>query len=166
MSRLVSDLKQSLMENGFSLVGDEKMKICIETKKYGYFGFEIEKYLARHGIVCEFCDRDFVVMMITPQISVIDLEKLKSDLLSLPRKTAIDEEPPVVGRAERKMTVREAVMSPSCVIDAEKSLGRVLSFANVSCPPAIPIVVCGEVIDEKAIECFKYYGIDKCRVVE
>jgi arginine/lysine/ornithine decarboxylase len=35
----------------------------------------------------------------------------------------------------------------------------------VGCPPAIPIVICGEEIDKKAISAFKYYGIEKCLVV-
>jgi arginine/lysine/ornithine decarboxylase len=57
-------------------------------------------------------------------------------------------------------------LSPSYEIEVEKAIGKVLATANVSCPPAIPILVCGEIIDENAINCFKYYGIQKCRVVD
>ena len=166
MTRLISDAKLLLNKNGFSLIGDEEMKICIASKAYGYYGFEIAEYLTEKGVVCEFYDRDFAVMMFTPEIGADDIDKLVSALICLPKKALIDETPPVVGRPKREMTAREAVMSPSREVRAEEALDRVLSFAGVSCPPAIPIVVCGELIDEKAIECFKYYGIDKCRVVE
>ena len=64
------------------------------------------------------------------------------------------------------MSVREAAFSPSVELDVENACGRVLAVSNVACPPAIPVVVCGERIDEKAIECFKYYGIERCRVVK
>jgi hypothetical protein len=29
----------------------------------------------------------------------------------------------------------------------------------------VPIVVCGERIDEAAVRCFAYYGIESCAVV-
>ena len=165
-SNCVSELKKRLVESGFSLVGDETMKICIETKKYGYYGFEIAEYLKNKNIICEFCDKDHLVMMFTPEICEEEYGLIENALISLPAKGAIEEKPPVAGRSERKMSIREAIMSPSDEIDVEKALGRVLSNAAVSCPPAIPIAVCGELIDERAISCFEYYGIKTCRVVK
>ena len=63
------------------------------------------------------------------------------------------------------MSIREAVLSPSETIPVGKSLGRVLAAATVGCPPAVPIVVCGEIIDQEAIEVFQYYGITSCCVI-
>ena len=164
--RELDELKSLLTQNGFSLIGDEKLKICIETKKYGYFGFEMAELLLKMGISCEFSDRDYLVMMFTPEISANDVKKLSELLLSLPRRSPIDEKTPSVGCPERAMSVREAAFSPSVEVDVENACGRVLAVANVSCPPAIPVMVCGEKIDERAIECFKYYGIERCRVVK
>jgi arginine/lysine/ornithine decarboxylase len=45
-------------------------------------------------------------------------------------------------------------------------VGRVLAAATVGCPPAVPIVVSGERIDESAVACFRYYGIKTCAVVK
>jgi arginine/lysine/ornithine decarboxylase len=162
----VSALKTRLVDVGFSLVGDEPMKICIETKKYGYFGFEIAEYLKENNIICEFYDKDHLVMMFTPEISGEDFTLIEKALTDLPRKGKIEEYPPVVEKTERKMSIREAMMSPSVETEVENALGKVLSNATVSCPPAIPIAVCGELIDENTIELFKYYGIEKCRVVK
>jgi len=64
------------------------------------------------------------------------------------------------------MTFRKAVFSKSIVLPVNQCEGRIIAEFNVACPPAVPILVCGEVIDRKAIECFEYYGIDKCKVVE
>lgn len=162
----VSKLKTKLFENGFSLTGDEKMKICVETKKYGYFGYEVAEYLEENNVVCEFYDKDYIVMMFTPEIGENDIAKLESVLLSLPLKEKIKEKAPSVGRPKREMSVREAIMSPSVEIDVKKALGKVLANANVSCPPAIPIAVCGEIIDVSVIELFEYYGVEKCSVTE
>ena len=43
--------------------------------------------------------------------------------------------------------------------------GLILAAATVGCPPAVPIVVCGERISEDALTCFAYYGIETCCVV-
>ena len=162
----VREMKKRLIENGFALLGDEEMKLCIKAKEYGYFGYEMAEQLAKDGLVCEFCDRDFVVMMLTPELGGEAMDRILHSLLSLPKKERICEVAPRVGRPAVAMSVREAVMSPSCEISADTACGRVLATANVSCPPAIPILVCGERIDEKAIECLRYYGIEKCRVVD
>ena len=68
--------------------------------------------------------------------------------------------------AEHTMTPREAIFSECEVIDVEDAEGRVLADITVGCPPAVPIVVSGERIDENAIKAFKYYGIAKCSVVK
>ena len=159
-------LKQDLKEKGFSLAGDEPMKLCIVPKSYGYTGAELAAYLADKGIVCEFFDKDHLVMMPTPDIEDIELERIKNVLLSLERGEAITQMPPVPTVAQRILPIGEAMLSPSVELDVRECEGRVLADAQISCPPAIPIVVCGERIDSAAIDCFKYYGIDRCKVIK
>jgi arginine/lysine/ornithine decarboxylase len=62
--------------------------------------------------------------------------------------------------------VREALLSPSEVLPVDECIGRIAAAATVGCPPAVPIVVSGEKIDESAAECFKYYGIETCAVIK
>jgi arginine/lysine/ornithine decarboxylase len=64
------------------------------------------------------------------------------------------------------MNVREAVFSNNENISVKDALGRVLSSASVSCPPAVPVAVCGEIIDENTMRAFSYYGIDSIKVVK
>ena len=45
-------------------------------------------------------------------------------------------------------------------------ISRVLADAGVGCPPAVPIAVCGEVLDAAALNAFAYYGITHCTVVK
>ena len=68
--------------------------------------------------------------------------------------------------ASRAMSVRDAAFSASEEVDVDNAVGRVLSAASVGCPPAVPIVMCGEIIDIQATETFKYYGIEKCCVIK
>ena len=64
------------------------------------------------------------------------------------------------------MSIREAVFSESEIIGIKNALGRVCAAPTVSCPPAVPIAVSGEIIDESAIKMFDYYGIEKIEVVK
>ena len=87
-------------------------------------------------------------------------------LFAIPQRNALQEQPPRFHKAEKVMSVRQAVLSAAETLSIEQCEGRVLATATVGCPPAVPILVCGERIDEAAMECFRYYGIESCAVVQ
>jgi arginine/lysine/ornithine decarboxylase len=87
-------------------------------------------------------------------------------MLSIPQKGCINAKAPQFKRLKKQTSIREAAFSPSKCLPAEQCLGRVVAMTSVGCPPAVPIAVAGEVIDENAIECFKYYGIENCNVIK
>ena len=152
--------------SGWGIVGTEPLKLTIATKPYGYYGTEVAQALREQGIEGEFADPDYVVFMITPGIGQAGLDRLERALMALPRKAAILEEPPKFHLPRRVMPIREAAFSESKVIPVEESLGRILASPTVGCPPAVPVVACGERIDEAAMDCFRYYGIRSCTVVK
>ena len=158
-------LKVRLSAKDFPLTGVEPLKITVTAKAYGYTGSELAKLLAGENIICEFADPDHLVLMLTPELGETGLKRLETALLSIPRKEAIREQPPAFSMPRRALSIREATLSPSEVIPVSQSEGRILAAATVGCPPAVPIVVCGEQIDAAAIRCFTYYGIDKCSVM-
>lgn len=162
----ISHLKEALTQHGYDLIGNEELKLTIAPKSYGYTGYELADYLLEQNVVCEFADHDFVVCMITPEISDLNLDLLKDALLKLTKRTPIATFPPLLHAPTQVMSAREAIFSKSYVLPVKDSLGKVLASENISCPPAIPIVVCGEEINESAIELFRYYGISEVRVVE
>ena len=161
----VAALKSRLIAHGFTLVGDEPIKLTLLTKPYGYRGQEMAEILETDGIVCEFADPDHIVFMLTPEVGVEGLARLEKALINLPRQAVIAECPPPMVCPERVLSVREAMLSPSEVLPVEACVGRILAAATVGCPPAVPIVVSGERVDENAVACFHYYGIETCAVV-
>lgn len=158
-------LKKRLKEKGFQLFGNEPLKLTIAPKSYGYTGNELASILAEKGMICEFSDPDFVVIMLTEQIGDEGLEKLESALLRIEEKAPVISFPPKTSSGVKRMTLKEAVFSPCEEISVENAKGRVLSSPAVSCPPAVPVVICGEEINQSAVATFKYYGIEKCLVV-
>ncbi len=158
-------LKQRLKTAGFSLVGQEPLKLTLATKSYGYTGTEIAALLEAQGLVCEFCDPDFLVLMLTPELGCDGLARAEDVLTALPRQNAVCQMPPSLPVPVQACSLRQALLAPSRTLPTGDCLGKVLAQATVACPPAIPVVVCGEVIDEAAIACLAYYGIDTCRVL-
>ena len=165
LSERISALKSALSKHGYTIVGDEPTKLTIAPKGYGYTGEELMNELSRCNIICEFADRDFTVMMFTPEIDSAQTDLLEKALLSLPKKDVIDEICPEIPVCERVLSPREALLAQSKEVDISEALGCVLASASVSCPPAIPIVICGERIDERATDALRYYGTDKVRIV-
>jgi arginine/lysine/ornithine decarboxylase len=163
---MIRGLRDMLTQHGYVLYGDEPLKLTISTKSYGYEGVDFADALRERGAECEFADRDFAVMMLTPETGKDGIARLREALLSIPKRVAITERPPEMGLPERVMSIRDAAMAAKEIIPAKESLGRILSDVSVSCPPAVPVVVSGEQIDEDALRCFDYYGIDTCTVVK
>ena len=159
-------LKALFKAHGYDLYGNEPLKITMQTKAYGYTGEEFAEILSGHGLVCEFSDPDFVVLMFTPELRSEELERIARVLLSIPRRKAIDDTMPLFHKTKRVISLRDAALSLSESVPIDRALGRVCALTCNSCPPAVPIVASGERIDEQAIECFKYYGVKECKVIK
>lgn len=157
-------LKAELSEN-FELYGDEPLKITVKPKKYGYTGDEFSKELIKRGITCEFCDPDFVVLMLTPETGTDGLERLKKAFFDIPKKAGIAACAPYVKKREPVLRLSEALFLPTRKIRSKEAEGLIFGGLNISCPPAVPIVVLGEPIDENTIRLFEYYGIDDVDVI-
>ena len=158
-------IKDRLTRIGYTLVGDECAKITVKTKKYGYRGDEFASILRDRGIECEFSDPDYTVLMLSPENSDEEIGAVERVLFSIPKREEIQSKAPVFSPPFAVMSTRKAMLSPSCECEVKKAEGKVLSQPSVSCPPAIPVLVCGERIDAEAIRVFEYYGIEKCRIV-
>ena len=68
-------------------------------------------------------------------------------------------------RPEKVISPREAVLRCAERMPLDKAEGRICAQAHIGCPPAIPLIVCGERIDREVIENLKYYKkeyIDCC----
>lgn len=167
--KTINTTKKFLKSKGICVLETEPLKIVINTAAAGYTGIETSIEMRKYGIVCEYADKEFTVLMATPENRQEDFNKIKKwacgtflihnkkEKLLLPQ---INLKKPV-----QKMTIRDAAFSPSEIIDAKDSLGRICASETISCPPAIPIAICGEIIDKNMVKLFEIYGIKKICVV-
>ena len=161
----ICEMKGKLETCGYTIIGEEPFKITVSAKEFGYTGDELHDLLRQQNIECEFSDSDFLTMMFTPALTETDLQRAEKALLSVPRKPKIDEKPPALPHPRRSLSIREAMLALTEEIPVEQAASRIFADAQVSCPPCIPIIACGEELDEAAVKCFQYYKISSCRVV-
>ena len=153
-------LKNELQKTGYTLVGDEPLKVTLAAKEYGYSGDELLDLLRAENLECEFSDPDYLVMMVAPETGEEGLNRLKAALQKIPKRDPIRTGPPKLPKPRTAISPSKAMLALTEKVPISQSLGRILADPCVSCPPAIPILVSGERITEEAIRCFAYYGID------
>lgn len=158
--------KVRLCQQGYSLYGREALKLTIQAKPYGYTGNQLAELLRQVKIEPEFADPDYVVLMLSAETDGETLSQIEQALCRIPPQPPIKEDSPAFAPGELVLTIREAVFACSELLPVEQCLGRILAVPTVGCPPAVPILVCGERINRHAIACFAYYGIDHCFVIK
>ena len=168
----LGQLKKELKEAGWLVNDTDPLKITIAASK-GVTGIESAEQLRGEGIECEYVDEDFLVLMTTPENTGEDFENLVQAMHNV---TSADVQEVLSAQAEnrqlcpvrceQKISIREAIFAEQEMIKAEDSLDRICGVPTVGCPPAIPIVVPGEEINEEAVALFKHYGVYTVAVVK
>ncbi len=158
-------LKEELLGNGWQVKSTDPLRITIEAP-VGQSGTALADALRKEQIECEYADEDYLVLMVTEQNPLQDLEHLKRALgKNVPSYENKKKKTSLPGRAVKVLTIREAYFSPGEVLPVENALGKICRMPTATCPPAVPVVVPGERIDRAAVECFAYYGIKFVEVV-
>jgi arginine/lysine/ornithine decarboxylase len=155
----IREIKQKITELGLPLCESEPMKIVINLGK------GLRDHLCNMGVEVEFSDEEYTVLMLTPENSDEDFDRLL-DALSIYKWEKSSLGLYSVRPHERACSIRRAVLSPSETVPVEKSVGRICASPTVSCPPAVPIVISGERITDEDVDIFRYYGINSVRIVK
>ena len=161
----VEAAKKRIAKTGWAFAGSEPMKWTLCPKSMGYTGETLGALLEAQGIYYEFADPDFLVLMPSPE-QPESLTAIEAALATVPPRPAIAQTPPRPHIPQRAMSIRQAMLAPHREIPVAEAQGEILGALQVSCPPAVPIALCGEVIDPQVAEQFRYYGVETCRVVK
>jgi len=164
-------MKEKLLQrDGWKLAGNEPMKLSLCAEGTGRPGEEWSRILRENGIVCEFADQEYVVLMPSAETTEAEWERMEEVLGRIGTDRMRNGKgpscvPPAAPVPEQILSVREAMLAPRETLPVSKAVGRILSDACVSCPPAVPVVIAGERITKEAADCMQYYGIRACDVV-
>ena len=158
----LAELRERLTAAGWRVEPSDPLRVTVAAPR-GVTGQELAGQLRRQGAECEYADRDFLVLMATPENTPEELPQAAAALGQCPGEANPPQLP--LARGERACSIRQAAFAPRETVDAAHSLGRVCGLPTVGCPPAIPIAVSGERITPEALALFAYYGIEQVEVL-
>lgn len=158
----LAELRERLTAAGWRVEPSDPLRVTVAAPR-GVTGQELAGQLRRQGVECEYADRDFLVLMATPENTPEELAHAAAALGQCPGEANPPQLP--LAREERACSIRQAAFAPRETVDAAHSLGRVCGLPTVGCPPAIPIAVSGERITPEALALFAYYGIEQVEVL-
>lgn len=149
---------------GWNIMQSDPLKITIEIPN-GISSFELTQMLHQKKIECEYADQNYIVFMLTPENTKLDFERFVSALGKNPyiykEKDYLSLHP-----TNQILSIREAMFSIPETIPLAEAEDRICRVPTISCPPAIPIAVPGELITKELIATFQYYGITQLDVVK
>ncbi len=166
-SQKVAELCEKINKCGFEAKAWEPLKISVFPNAVGYSGNALADGLREHGVEVEYSDDNAVVMMISPNNSDEDFEKVGVAFEKLHKKSGeflcdvIN-----FSQLDRAMTMRAAVFSEKERVKVDEATGRVCGLTVTTCQPSVPVAVSGEIIDEKIIKILKRYSIFSVDVVK
>lgn len=164
-ARAVEALKADLAAQGWAVAESEPLKVTLHASKRGWRGDALADFLRKNGVECEYADPDDLVLMVSPQNSPEDLEKVRAALAAAGQGSEAPQTPPQMARPRQAMGIRAALLAPAEEVPVAAAAGRVCAAPTVGCPPAVPVVVSGEEISPDAAAVFRYYGIETVRAV-
>ena len=158
-------LKEALSDSGVPVAESDPLRLTIAAHSAGYTGFELASELRAHGTEPEFAGRDHLVMMFTPDVDEAAYKRVAAAFAGFNPRTPRPPLPlPAHGR--RLLTPREALLAGRERIAVNRAAGKVAASVAVSCPPAVPVAVMGELISAENAHLMELYGFTFVDVVK
>ena len=152
----------------------EPLKVTLDAAVLGMTGTELADALRRAANECEYADPRYLVLMFTPENPPRDGKRLLSAMREiiaalpdeLPQPEALQGEfAALEQQLHTRCSIRQAVFAPQERLPVAQAEGRVCAMPTVSCPPAIPIAVSGEVITPAAVRLMQRYHVTEVSVL-
>lgn len=160
------ELKKALKRLGYALYDSDPMRVTVDAAAYGYSGFSLAEELRVRGAECEMCDERYTVLLFSVVQPCADFERLARIFADIPQKSPFFAEPHEILRPQKAMSVREALFAPHETADIRKAAGKICGEIFSPCPPCVPLVMPGEVIDESCVRELLRYGAERIGLVK
>lgn len=160
-------IERSAKNKGLVIPKGERdpVRITLSGKEIGYRGFELADHLRAFGIEPEMFDDERVVLIPSPFNSNRDFIKLDNAINALKERTPLANYRENIEYPKRAMKPRDAYFAKRVSLDVNNSLGKISAETFSPCPPGIPLVIPGEIIDQYTVEILLRNGKEKIDAV-
>ena len=176
LSGRVGEMRELCRRGGIPVIEGgltDPVRLTMRVSSVGISGQRAYEHFWQNGISAEYGDGDYLVLIPTAFHTPEDFERLERQISSLlscqgGANNNSDTESALKTPPKRAdMSIREAaVLSGTSRIDVTQAVGRVAAETACQCPPGVPIVVPGEIIDENIKSLALKAGIFTIDVVE
>lgn len=151
LRKRVNRIKKMFTQKGFrqplGLV--DPVRLTFSAMDLGYTGEEVAEYLRTQGVEPEYADQLWVVLLPTIMNEERDFERLEKALLNLEPRAPLDVRVGRIALPAVAMTPRQALFSPREKVPVVQAVGRIAADVHCPCPPGVPVVMPGEIVDEQ-----------------
>lgn len=148
----------------WALKGGDPLRLTLPLSGSALSAENLYRLLMESGLEPEMCSALGAVLLCAPQTDFLRLSAFADRLCAFPRSSPPPLPPLPLPRAV--MTVREAMLAPSEIVPLSDAEGRAVSSAVAHCPPGVPLVMPGELLDKPTIFFLKSTGISVINVVK
>lgn len=159
-------LKNALRGAGYALRPSDKLRVTVDAAGCGYSGLALAEEMRARGIEPELADEDCVVLLFSTICGGEFFEAVEKRLCGVKIKPARPREIHPILRPEKALNPREAYFSPGETVRLSCAVGRICAEILAPCPPGVPVIMPGEVIDRECAEELRRLGVGAVRVVE
>ncbi len=161
----INQTKDFLISKGVFISNSDPLRIVIDCLKSGYLPNEINNILLKSNIHCEYIDNRYIVLMITVSNKDKDFSILKSAFNNFIKKDSLKKENIKFIKGTQKLSFNQTLFSLSKKVSVDEAENEICASSVISCPPAIPIVVSGEIITKDMILLLKKYSITHINII-
>ncbi|HOO26288.1 MAG TPA: aminotransferase class I/II-fold pyridoxal phosphate-dependent enzyme [Clostridiales bacterium] len=155
----IAEFKEKVEYLGYDLPKGptDPMRLAFRADSLGYEPGEVGEFLRGKGIEPEYAGEEGLILIPTPFNPEGDFESLYEalkDLAAHPKTKNKREQKSIYanGLPQAKMTPRAALLAQSEIVATKDAKGRVAARVICPCPPAIPLVIPGELISSREVE--------------
>ncbi len=161
----VAQLKEQLAAFEIPILESDPLRVVVKAWEYGYNGFNYSDKLRANGVECELADRNHVVLLFSAATTVKDCQRALTAMTLIPKKKPIFKAQYPVVKPKAALPIYDAVFMPQKKVPLAKAVGFVCGEIKAPCPPCIPVVMPGEIIDDSTAESLRLYNVKEISVI-
>lgn len=144
----------------------DPLRISLNTASVGMNGQEGGEYFRKLGLEPEMFDDETVVFICTPFNTSEELERLKTAIKKFPKAAPLETRRIYNTLPKQAISLREAVLAPHEKMNIERAIEHIAAETACPCPPGIPLVMPGEIIDRDCANRLIQSGIYEIAVIK
>lgn len=161
----VAELKEHLDNYGIPTKKSDPLRVTINARECGLTGFDYAKQLRASGVECEWADDTYVVLLFSAVTTVEDVQRAEMGILFTPMVTPLPPAKHPIVKPTTALPIYEAVYRKRKIVPLQQAGGLVCAGLTAPCPPGIPLIMPGEIIDHNVMEMLNGYGVKTIQVV-